>query len=161
MHILALDQSSHLNGYSIFDGRRLIKYGKISLNDQDLGLRLFKLRKEINELIQQYNVEKVYFEDIQMQNNVINNIVTFKTLAEVFGVIEELLVELGIPHEAVPSVTWKSKLGIKGRNRSEQKKAAQEYILSTFGIKPTQDEVDAICIGVFGSEQKKMLDWSD
>lgn len=161
MRILALDQSSRLNGYSIFDGEKLIKYGKISLNDQDLGLRLVKLRKEIKELIQEYKIEKVYFEDIQMQNNVVNNVGTFKALAEVFGVVEELLAEIGISHETIPSVTWKSKLGIKGRTRPEQKKAAQEYVLSTFGVKATQDEVDAICIGACGQSQSDILDWSD
>lgn len=54
-----------------------------------------------------------------------NNVATYKTLAMVFGVIQELLEEKEVPYEIVPSSVWKSKLGIKGKTRPEQKKAAQ------------------------------------
>lgn len=62
---------------------------------------------------------------------------TFKVLAEVYGTISCLLVELGIPQTAVLASVWKSTLGIKGKDRSAQKKAAQEYVLNKFSIKPT------------------------
>ena len=55
-----------------------------------------------------------------------NNVATYKTLAMVFGVVLELLEEMEIPYEIVPSSTWKSKLNIKGRSRAEQKRAAQQ-----------------------------------
>ena len=50
------------------------------------------------------------FEDIQMQGNVANNVQTFKTLAEVFGVIYELVTELNLPNTAVLASSWKSTL---------------------------------------------------
>lgn len=53
-------------------------------------------------------------EDIQLQANVL----TFKTLAEVLGVLYELFTELKIPHSAVLSTVWKSSLGIKGKDRA-------------------------------------------
>jgi hypothetical protein len=58
-------------------------------------------------------------EDIQLQENRINNVSTFKILAQVLGVIQELLVELDIPQSVVTSSSWKSTLGIKGRTRPE------------------------------------------
>jgi Holliday junction resolvasome RuvABC endonuclease subunit len=100
-------------------------------------------------------------EDIQLQNNVQNNVQTFKTLAEVFGVIYELLTEMNIKNSAVLASSWKSTLGIKGRTRPEQKKNAQEYVINTYGKKPTQDECDAICIGchrIFSKSED--FDWS-
>lgn len=106
------------------------------------------------------------FEDIQLQSNVLNNVQTFKILAEVFGVIEELLTEEEYPHEAVLAATWKSTLGIKGKNRAEQKKNAQLYVINTYGVKPTQDECDAIAINAhYHSKSKKNIplagfDWS-
>ena len=68
-------------------------------------------------------------------------------LAEVFGVLFELCVDLEIPVEAVLAGTWKSTLNIKGKTRPEQKQAAQAWVLDYYNIKATQDEVDAICIG--------------
>lgn len=68
-------------------------------------------------------------------------------MAEVYGVISEVLNSIGIPHTSVLSTSWKSSLGIKGRNRAEQKRNAQKYVNETYGVVATQDECDAICIG--------------
>ena len=105
----------------------------------------------------------VVFEDIQLQNNVVNNVQTFKVLAEVFGVIYELVTELNIQNEAVLAATWKSALGVKGKNRPEQKRNAQAHVVDKFGVKPTQDECDAICIGEYASKvfvSNESYDWS-
>lgn len=94
-----------------------------------------------------------------MQTNVANNIKTFKSLAEVYGVISELFEELDIPHSSVLATTWKSSLGIKGRARDEQKRNAQKYVLDNYGQKATQDESDAICIGTYKIQQSAH-DWT-
>ena len=65
-----------------------------------------------------------------------------------------------MPHTAVPSTSWKSTLGIKGKDRPEQKRNAQAYVLQTYNLKPTQDECDAICIGTHYMKSKD-FDWSD
>lgn len=109
-----------------------------------------------------YEPDQVLFEDIQLQNNILNNVQTFKILAEVFGIIEELLTEEEIPHEAILAGTWKSTLGIKGKNRAEQKRNAQQYVINTYNIKPTQDECDSICINAhYHSKNKKTFDPHD
>jgi Holliday junction resolvasome RuvABC endonuclease subunit len=68
LKLLALDQASHITGYSVFDNKDLIAYGKFELKDEDLGKRLVKYRKKIEELIEKYDIEEVAFEDIQMQS---------------------------------------------------------------------------------------------
>lgn len=70
-------------------------------------------------------------------------------LAMVFGVIYELAIELQLPREAVLATVWKSKLGIKGEHRTDQKRNAQKFVIEQYGIKPSQDECDAICIGTY------------
>jgi len=45
--------------------------------------------------------------------------------------------------------SWKSALGIKGRARADQKRNAQAWVNTTYGVKPTQDECDSICIGSY------------
>lgn len=146
--LLALDQSTKITGWSFFEDGELVDYGKINAIQTDLGDRLVYIKKEINNLIDTFNIDEVIMEDIQMQNNVVNNVQTFKALAEVFGVIYENLTEREIPVSAVLSTVWKSTLGIKGRDRAAQKRAAQDYIKNKYAITPTQDECDSICIGL-------------
>lgn len=102
-----------------------------------------QLRKSLIELITVNSVNEIVFEDIQQQQNV----QTFKVLAQVYGVVAELAEELAIPHSTLLASSWKSTLGIKGKNRAEQKRNAQQYIINTYGLKVTQDEADSICIG--------------
>ena len=170
-NLLALDQASRVSGWAFFQDGELKKFGKFSVDDDDIGERLYKIRENVKTLIETYDIDEVAFEDIQLQNNVVNNVQTFKILAEVFGIIYELVTELNIPHTAVLSGTWKSTLGIKGKNRPEQKRNAQAYVNTMYGIKATQDECDAICIGSHITNKPKAsvplkpvdegFDWSD
>lgn len=146
--LLSLDQSSRTSGYAIFENGQLIKYGKFIFDDTDIGIRLNKIRNKVKELIEEYEINEVIMEDIQLQASTGNNVSTFKMLAEVFGVIYELLTELGIKNSAVLATVWKSTLKIKGKNRVEQKRNAQAKIEEVFNFQPTQDEADAICIGL-------------
>ena len=63
----------------------------------------------------------------------------------------------------IASSSWKSTLGIKGRARAEQKKNAQIYINTIYGIKATQDECDAICIGTHYTKlpSDEGFNWAD
>ena len=158
--LLALDQSSRINGVAIFEDGELKKYNKIDLGNYDLPTRLVLLREQVKNLLVEENITEAAIEDIQMQNNVINNVETYRTLAEVRGVLEELFQEMKIPYSIVLAGTWKSKLGIRGRDRTEQKRAAQEYIGNKYQIKPIQDICDAICIGDY-IIQNQGFDWSN
>ena len=145
--LLALDQSSRITGWAIFENGKLCDYGKFNYEAYPIEERLYKIRNKVSELITHHEITEVILEDIQMQNNVVNNVQTFKVLAEVFGVISELCVELNIPQFSVLASTWKHTLGIKGKDRAAQKRNAQQWVVDTYGTKPTQDECDAICIG--------------
>lgn len=162
-NILALDQSSHITGYAVFQNGKLAKYGKIELKDEEIGPRLVDLRNKIIALIKENNIDYVAFEDIQMQASVGNNVKTFKVLANVYGVILELCEELKLKYEIVSSNTWKSTLKIKGKGRTEQKRAAQAFVAETYNVKCTQDEADAICIGshMIKSSDVMGLNWAD
>ena len=146
MKLLALDQSSRITGFAVFDDNELIDYGTFTLTSDDIGERLAAYRKKVESLIEKYEIDEIAFEDIQMQTQ-INNVQTFKVLAEIFGVTQEYLAECKYVYHIVSSNTWKSKLNIKGKGRTEQKKNAQEYVLNTYNIKVSQDAADAICSG--------------
>lgn len=162
MKLLALDQATVVTGWSVFDNGKLIDYGKFKAEHINMGDRLFYIREQIKQLIAKYNIDEVVFEDIQLQSSVGNNVDTFKKLAEVFGNVDELCTELKLPHSALLASSWKSTLGIKGKDRAAQKKAAQDWVINAYGIKPTQDECDSICIGVAHIRKaEKEFDWSD
>ena len=153
--LLALDQASKCTGWAIFEDGELKSYGKISLDDPNTDIRLVQLRQGIQTLVADYNIDEVIFEDIQQQNNVTNNVQTFKVLAEVYGVVSELLQEIQIPHSTVLAASWKSTLGIKGRTRAEQKKNAQLYVEQNYDIHVIQDIADAVCIGTHHIKKNK------
>ena len=161
--LLALDQSSRVTGWAVFDGDKLQEYGKFEYDSSTpIGERLHKIRNTVRGLINKYEIKELVLEDIQFQTNVVNNVQTFKTLAEVFGVIVELCEELKLPWSAVLASSWKHTLGIKGANRAAQKKNAQDFIVNTYGVKPIQDICDAICIGIHHKKTDKNIgfDWS-
>ena len=156
MKLLALDQASRTSGWAIFDDKELIDSGTFTLTSDDIGARLVDYRNKLSDLIDKYEIDEVAFEDIQMQGQ-INNVQTFKILAEVFGVTQEFLVEQRYFYHVVSSNTWKSKLNIKGRTRPEQKKSAQEYVLEHYNKKVSQDESDAICLGASVVNEKRRV----
>jgi len=164
--ILALDQSSRCSGWSIFIDGELKDWGHLTTEQDDIGDRLVAIRAFMIQKITEWNIDTVAFEDIQMQSTVGNNVHTFKTLANVYGVVYETAVELNKKVIIIPSVTWKSKLQIKGKRRPEQKKNAQLWVQKTYNIKPTQDEADSICIGTCAQIENKLIkeegyDWSN
>lgn len=145
-NILALDQASRTSGFAVFQEDQLVASGTFTYEDDDFSLRLVKIRNKVISLIEQYNINKILLEDIQLQGQT-NNVETYRKLAEVRGVLSELACEMNIPHEIIHSQTWKSGLDIKGRDRATQKRNAQAFVATTYNKKVSQDESDAICIG--------------
>ena len=159
--IIALDQSTQLTGYAIFQDKDLIAHGVFSPSG-DYEHRIVKLRQWLLDKLEPLkpNVE-VYFEDIQLQDLGGGSIgvTTFKKLAHVQGALIITCIEEDIPYTIVPAATWRKTCGIKGRVRSEYKPAAQTHVLEKYGIQATEDEADAICIGEYGVKNFS-LDWS-
>lgn len=163
-YIISLDQSTQVTGYAIYLNNQLIDFGHVSFNDDNYILRISKLRDWLEQLVVKYNPKKVIIEDIQLQEQgktTVKNagLQTYKKLAHVQGALLTLLEKLKIPYEIILSSSWKSTCGVKGKNRSEQKKNAQLFVLNNFNIKATQDESDAICLG-YHAIIKDDFDWS-
>ena len=140
--ILALDQALGGNtGYSVFnkDTQELVAYGKYS------GGTLLGCKDKLVELLEEWKPEFVLLEDIQQQRNV----QTFKLLSALLGVLQVALEERGIKHEVVHVMTWRAKSQIQATNRATYKKLARDKVQELYGVKPTQDEAEAILIGRF------------
>ena len=121
------------------------------------------MRQNIQNLIEEYDIDEVIFEDIQLQD--VNGskevgIKTFKMLAEVFGVVYELVTELKIKNTTVLPIKWKSHFKIAGKGRAQEKKMSQAFALNNYSLKCTEDEADAFCIGLYHIDQNNSFDWS-
>ena len=162
-NLLALDQSSMTTGYSVFKDGKPVVVSHFTASG-DLGDRLEQIRNKIIELINKYEIDEVVFEDIQLQDMAGGKdvgIKTFKVLAEVFGVVHELMTELEMDYTIVPPIVWKATFKIAGKGRKAEKKLAQEYVLATYGIQCTEDEADATCIGAHViKKQDSEFDWA-
>ena len=55
MRTLALDQSSRVTGWAVFDDGELYNYGKFSATQTDVGDRLHFIRGKVNQLINEYD----------------------------------------------------------------------------------------------------------
>ena len=150
MRLLALDQASHTTGYAIFQDGIPIAISNFEAEGEDLGKRLEQIRNKILQLIQENNIDTVAFEDIQLQDvkgSKEVGIKTFKMLAEVFGVVHELLTELDIEYYIIPPIVWKATFKIAGKGRTAEKKMAQRWVIDNYGLRCTEDEADAACLG--------------
>lgn len=150
--ILALDQSTRVSGWAIYDGTELKSYGHWTHTNEDISDRIHALCQEIQEKIESEDVDFVVIENIQLENknSSIQNIATFQKLAWVQGAIMELCNDMDVPFTLMYPSEWRKACNfLKGQDnkRDSQKKIAQQWVMDTYNKKCTQDEADAICIG--------------
>lgn len=168
--LLALDQATVISGWSLYDGDKLVKYGKIVVNESLPTVeRISFVRQWLINALDTMKPDMVVFEDIQLQDLGPANqkstigVTTFKILAELLGVIENVLNDSQIQHKSVYCATWRADVGVKGKSRSDKKRSAQNLVKQWFDVKVTEDEADAICIGRYGThhfgKQNHIVSW--
>lgn len=153
--ILALDQSSKITGYAIFDNDVLIKYGAVKIKGSKAPIRYSKLREWVRNMNEGWTPDIIAIEDIQLEETDYENTITFKILAGVIGVLETLFVDLDIPYEVVHISTWRKSQQVTGRARSDRKRSAQIKVKKCYNIDVTDDEAEAILIGRYMVEKHK------
>lgn len=164
--ILALDQSTRASGWSIFIDNKLKDYGSWSI-EKNLSLekRLLLIINNIQDIINKYNPNIIYIENIQLQKDESYNIGvdTFQKLAQLQGAIILLCSYNNIEYHLVYPSEWRKSCNfLKGndKKRQSQKKIAQEYVRQQYNVDCTEDEADAICIGIHAISREEIFDWS-
>lgn len=156
MIYLALDQALQITGWAIFEDSKLIDYGNFRVPaNKSIEVRLNAIMKELSELENKFNFQNVFFEDIQAQQNK----ETYKKLAYVQAAIMIWCYNTEHKFNILSPSHWRSVLKDRykvsfGKSRAEQKKAAQELVRQQLNIQATEDEYDAICIGLAGIYEK-------
>lgn len=172
--LLALDQATQISGWSLWDGNKLVRYGVFTASSKDTIERLSQIHFWLLNLIINFQPDIVILEDIQMQDFSGNSgkertskydtigVTTFKSLAELLGVLQVTLKENKIDFKVVSSQVWRKGIGIKGRTRTDRKRSAQQFVKQEYDINVSEDEADAICLGRYGIKNyalPKVIKW--
>ena len=155
---MSIDQSSRVTGWAIYDNERLTEWGHFPIPaNKTMGQRLKLFHQHLVELLDFYNVEQLYFEGIQLQNG---NAETYKKLAMIQAIVFFTCDIKQVPCTELMPSHWRKIIGEKhnwkfGRSRAEQKQKAAEFVKKQFNVCPTEDECDAICLGLAGIYEEK------
>lgn len=159
--ILALDQASHITGWSVFDGSQLVKYGTFQTNTEDEIARFQEVKVWLISMIENWKPDIVAIEGIQYQQNI--GVTTFQTLARLQGILMSLCYEMKIPCKICATNTWRAYCGVKGKQRNDKKRSMQLLVKEWFDISVTDDESDAIGIGKYAADafkkQNEIIEW--
>lgn len=161
---IAIDQALNTSGYAVFDGPRLIKSGTSTQTQFTQVEKMASVKQWVLQLCKEYNPTRVLIEDIQLEQNLtkgengrfkdngdnVIGVTTFKSLAQLQGVLLNAFFEQGIEVVVVFSGTWRKALCIKGRSRTDRKRSAQLKVKDWYGLVVSEDEAEAICMGRYG-----------
>lgn len=164
--VLALDQATYINGWSVFDGKELIKYGVFETNAEEAIQRAKEVRDWLINMINNWKPDLIALEGIQFQNNLGSHsigVTTFEALARFQGILMLTCYELKIPFEICHTQTWRGYCGVKGKARADKKKSAQLIVKQKYDISVTNDAADAILIGNYAADtffnKAEVVDW--
>lgn len=152
MKLLALDQATKLTGVSIWDDKELIDHFVVDTNvsENNPFLRMNRLKKEIVNIIEKYKPDALCLEGVQFQRNYN----TYMQLGQLQGVIFGICFDYNLPFKIVSASSWRHYLGISGQKREVYKANTIKYVNDKYDFTCTDDEADAICVGLWGIDQK-------
>lgn len=141
MKVLGLDiaQSS---GYCILEGSyNATDYGRFVL-EGSIEERLKALREHIESLVVKHKPDLIMLEDVYFGRNT----QTYKTLCMYQAIVLLVAHDHQVEVRLITASQWKSSNEVRGRGRTEQKRAAQVVVQEHFGLKVVQDIVDSLLI---------------
>ena len=166
--ILALDAATSITGYSIYDNKALVGFGTFKTNSNYQATeRINQVKSWLKAAIRAWEPDFIGIENIQLQKYGTKatdvQVKTFQTLANLQGVLLDVVFEAKIEHELVYPSEWRSYCGINDgeTHRDAKKKAAQAKVKIWYNMDCTEDESDAICIGKYFCGKIKKTNWGE
>lgn len=151
--ILAVDQATQISGYCILEDNEILDYGLKKFNNGNIVQRMIDMRNWIIDMVEEFEIDVVLLEDIQLQAN--KN--TFMKLSGFLYVLQTTLLEHDTPYEIVPCGVWRKHCEIKGKKRQELKSNSKKFVFEHFGLQVSDDTSDAICLAIYGHANKDTL----
>lgn len=147
--VISLDQSTRCSGYAFFLNGEYVESGVIDMSKSKLDTdeRSFEMAKELWEVMRKYKPNVIILEDVQKQTSV----AIVKILARLQGMLIGYAEAHGAKvHILLPS-QWRKAVefnqGPKVK-RAELKQQSIDYVKEHYDLALTDDESDAICLGV-------------
>ena len=145
--VIAFDQATESFGLSVFDKGEL-KFFNLYNFFGNFNTRLHQIKKFVEDIvIKEWKPDFIVMEDIQYQWGAV---LTFKILAMLLGVLEELCTEYGIPYEVVSPNVWRKFAGTCGKTRLQEKQLSVAIVKEKYNVKVNNDVAEAILIGRYG-----------
>jgi Holliday junction resolvasome RuvABC endonuclease subunit len=158
MKVLALDQSTRVTGWSLFDYGKYVTSGIIDLSKiKDTTERTKQMGILICKKIEECGPDQIVIEEVQCQSNVD----TVKKLARLQGIAIGFAAANNIPLHILEPTKWRAALGYKQGPKVERKALKQQsidYVENKFGFVFSEDRSEAICIN---EAAHKIFNWSD
>ena len=147
MKVVALDQSTRITGYSVFEDSRYVKSGVIDLHKiKDTDKRSKQMAVEICKLIGDINPDVVIIEEVQQQSNVS----TVIKLARIQGVAIGFCAAHNIDLHILTPTRWRSALLYQqgpGVKREQLKQQSRDFVKNILGLSiESEDENEATAI---------------
>ena len=149
--LLSLDTSSTRTGWAFFIGGKYKKSGVIDLTSKEAKKmssddRISTMCKTIFSIIQKLKPDSVVIEKLTVSRNM----TTVRVLSKIIGTVYSYSILNDINCIEVEASQWRSALGMqkRGRKRDEYKKISVQYVEELISKKVTDDEADAVCIGL-------------
>lgn len=147
MKILALDQSTKLTGWAIYQDEKCIRSGAIDFSNNDNSAERFvDMCEAVVDIIKQTQPEFLVLEGVAYQRNAAALI----ELAQLQGVIIGTCLNNQIEFYIYPPSSWRKALSFKqgaGVKRADLKQQAMAYVRELTGRDEPEDVAEAICIG--------------
>ena len=166
--ILALDAATGTTGYAIYDNRTLVGYGIFKTSTTlPATERINQVKNWLKAALKEWEPDFVGVENIQLQKygqkETQAQVKTFQTLANLQGVILDVLFEACIDHDLVYPSEWRSYCGVNDgdAHRESKKKQAQAKVKIWYNMECSEDEADAICIGKYFCGILKTSNWGE
>ena len=158
MKVVALDQSTRITGYSLFDDGQYIKSGVIDLHKiKDTDERSKQMSVEICKVIEDNRPNVVIIEEVQQQSNVS----TVIKLARIQGVAIGFCAAHSIELHILTPTRWRAALGYRQGpkvKREELKQQSMDFVKENFGLELSEDETEAIAIN---EAAHRVYGWED
>ena len=162
--LLALDQATHVCGWSVFDDQQLISYGTFSTQGDDEIARDSTIKNWLLSMIDNWQPDCIALEGIQSQEEVSGekiSVTVFQTLARLQGILMEACYNAKVKYVICPTNTWRHYCGVKGKKRADKKRSMQLIAKEKYDITVSDDEADAIGIGKYAASiyKIKVINW--
>ena len=151
---IGIDQATHISGYSVYDGKELVKFGTFTVNETNEIERDNIIKMWLCSIINNWQPDVIGLEGIQLQQNAARGIgvTTFETLARLQGILMEACYEQKVPFVICPTNTWRAHCKVKGQTREAKKNSMRQLAREWHSVNVTEDEADAIGIGKYVAE---------